>query len=119
MIIRVFYTKLIQISLGFAILIGLLPMSNYALSMHMRRMSANTSSITAISLQNNTGPENSRTGASGSCCDDALGPQSLTCAFVVPQSDYVALSRGSQRAAYLAPIVQTIYLEAATLPPKI
>lgn len=118
MIVRFLYSKLVHITLGFAILIGLLPMSRSMLSMQVSSVGATISSTTVFA-QNNTGQEHTRHRTAGSCCDEALDPSSLVCVVIIPQSNSVALSGGSQRAAYSTPVVQAIYIEAATLPPKV
>ena len=116
MLEKTFVTKLLYLVLGYALLIGLLPMSNHMLSMQTTRMDAATTSQIADSTSNmvhGSADENS----TGSCCD-AIAPFSIGCVFLVPQCTYIALSGGSKRVVNLIPVVQPIYIETVAPPPK-
>ena len=111
MINRILTTTLLNILLGFALLIGLLPMSNQRLSMPTRRVEA------AIVSQSDTAQENAGDHPIGSCCD-AMSPFSPGCDFVISQCGYVAQYEGSKQVVNSDPVVQSIYIEAISPPPK-
>ena len=110
-----FTVKLLSIALGYALVVGLLPISNYMVSMQAMRMDAASTSQTSVS-QNNPA-KNAGGGSAGPCCD-GIGSFSLTCAFIVPQSSCVTINGGSERVGYSTPLIQSIYIEAVIQPPK-
>lgn len=113
---KILMAKLLYIVLGFALLIGLLPMSNHLSSIQTTRMDKNMISVMA-DFQINPVPGNANDNSSGSCCD-ALGPFSSTCAFVVPQSACVPLYGDIEQVLNSAPVFQSIYIKAVAPPPK-
>ena len=111
-----FIVKLLSIALGYALVIGLLPISNYMVSMQTMQMDAATTSQIAgsiTSIVHGSASENS----TGSCCD-AIAPFSVGCAFLAPQYTYIAPSGGSKRVVNSNPVVQSIYIQAVIPPPK-
>ena len=105
-------TRLSFIVLTFALVVGLLPTSNHMVSMQTMRTEAATASQSSV-VQGHAGRN-----SSGSCCD-AMSPVSLACDFLVTQSACVPLYGGSEQVVNSASVIQSIYLRAASPPPKI
>ena len=103
--------RLLNIALGFALLIGLSPTLN-----HMSPLQT-VSAGTVMTYQNDMVPGNADNNTFGSCCD-AMGPASLVCDFMVSQSACVALYGGSEQVINSDPIIHSIYIKAVTPPPK-
>ena len=104
-------TRLSFIVLTFALVVGLLPVSNHMLSMHKMPMEAAMASQSYM-VQGNTGGN-----STGSCCD-AIGSVSPSCDLMVSQSACVPVYGDSERVVNSAPLIQTTYLITATPPPK-
>lgn len=100
-----------DVGLGIALLIGLLPMSNHMLTMLAMRGNAVTIS------QSNTAQGMPTDNSTGSCCD-IMGASSLACDVMVSQSACVALFGGSEQVVNSEPIARSTYLEAVSPPPK-
>jgi hypothetical protein len=103
--------RLLSITLPIALLMGLLPISNHMSSMQTMRMDATAAQIN--NLQENAGDH-----STSSCCD-AIGTFVLTCDFMAFQTACIPDHGDSERVAYLAPIVQSIYVKTLAPPPKI
>lgn len=103
--------RLLSITLPIALLMGLLPISNHMSSMQTMRMDATAPHIN--NLQENAGDH-----STSSCCD-AIGPFVVTCDFMASQSARIPDYGGSERVAYSAPIVESIYIKTLAPPPKI
>ena len=115
MINRNLTTTLLNIFLGFALLIGLSPISNYMLSVETLYIDAAMTSQ-MVSSQGKTDQDNE--GDNSALCCDVIAPFSIACAFLVPQCTYVGLSGGSERVGISAPLIQSIYIKAVIPPPK-
>lgn len=61
--------------------------------------------------------ENAGDHSTSSCCD-AIGPFVLTCDFVASPLAFAPECGGSERVAYSAPIVESIYIKKLAPPPK-
>ena len=110
-------TRLLFTVLTFALLIGLLPMSNHMLPMQTMRMDAvTTSQITAF--QNKPAQETTGDSSSGTCCD-AMGSLSLACDFVISQCDYVVAHPGVERISDSLLVFQSTSSRPVSPPPKI
>ena len=103
--------RLLLFTLTFALLIGLLPISNHMSSMPAMRMDAAIpqSNIVQGSVEDHS---------TSSCCD-AIGPFVLTCDFMASQSACIPEYGDSERVAYSVPIIQSIYIRIVAPPPKI
>ena len=108
--------KLLRITIGLALLVGLFPMSIHMMS--MKTMHHMEPSVTPPT-DNSTGPipVSMVDNTSGSCCD-AICPLSTVGAFLVPQFADVSLSGVSKQFSNSDPIRQLIYLTALAPPPK-
>ena len=106
-----FTAKLLSIALTYALMSGILPISNHMLSTQIMRMEAVTVSQSYM-VQGNTGGN-----STGSCCD-AMGSVSPACDLMVSQSACVPVYGDSERVVNSALLIQTTYLIAATPPPK-
>ena len=91
---------------------GLFPISHHMLSMDSPRMDKMTWSQQSDVEHGNMG-EN----FTGSCCD-GLAPFSTGCFFLVPQFTWIDLFGGSEHIINSNSIVQAIYIETLTPPPK-
>ena len=72
--------------------------------------------ITEASISS-TAQEKTSGNSTGSCCE-ASSSLLFACDFIVFQSADAASNGGSNQIAYLAPIVQSIYIESLAPPPK-
>jgi hypothetical protein len=108
--------KLLRITLRFALLAGLFPMSNHMLSMQTRHMNAATTFQIAMS-EGHTAHGSMVDNSTESCCN-AVCPISTVCGFLVPDSTDVALSGDSEQFPNSDPVAQLIYLTALAPPPK-
>ena len=106
-----FTAKLLSIALTYALMSGLLPISNHMLSMQTMRMEAAMASQSYM-VQGNTGGN-----SAGSCCD-AMGSVSPLCDLMVSQSACVPVYGDSERVLNFAPVIQSIYTEAVIPPPR-
>jgi len=107
---------LLSIVLASAFLIGSLPMPNHMFSMRMDKKMVSEMAVS----QTNIAPKNfgdNSTGTSGTCCD-AIGSFSLVCDFIATQFARVIVYGGSERVVNSASAVQSIYIKAASPPPK-
>lgn len=102
--------RLLFITLIFALLRGLLPISDPMSSMQTMRMDMPAPHTNLA--QANTGDH-----PTSSCCD-AIGPFVLTCDFMACQSTCIPEYGDSERVAYSVPIVQSIYVKTLVPPPK-
>lgn len=108
-------TRLLLISLTFALLIGLSPISNHMLSVEtLYTDAAMTSQM--VSSQGKTDQHNE--GNNSTSCCDVIAPFSIACAFLVPQCAFLGLSGGSERVGNPTPLIQSIYIKAVSPPPK-
>lgn len=111
MIVRNWTICFLNIGLGIALLIGLLPISNHMLTMPAMRGDAMT--ISRNDVVQGTSADNS----TGSCCD-LMGASSLACDVMFSHSACVALYGGGEQVVNSEPIARSIYLEAISPPPK-
>lgn len=72
---------------------------------------------TVISYQGKMDHGSTEKNSMGSCCDE-IAPFSMGCGFLIPQYPCVDLLRGSNRVTNSTPLLQSIYIEARTPPPK-
>ena len=116
MIGKILNAKLLHILLGFALLIGLLPISNHMLPMQTMRLDATATSQFAA-FQSNPVQRDAGGNSTRSCCD-AMGAFSPACDLVVSQSVHVASYEGGKQIANSDPIFQSVYIHVIAPPPK-
>jgi hypothetical protein len=104
--------RLMNIFLASLIVMGLFPITHPMFSMQAMHVDEAT-----ISHQSNMDHEGTGENSTGSCCDE-IASFAIGCAFLVPQYAYTDLSGGSKRVINSKPVVQSIYIETATPPPK-
>jgi len=104
--------RIMFILLTSAVVMGLFPISHSMLSMQTMRMGEIT-----ISHQSDMDHESAGDNSTGSCCDE-IAPFSIGRSFLIPQYVCVEFSGGSKRVIYSKPVVQSIYIETLTPPPK-
>ena len=109
-----FTAKLSYIALTYALLIRLLPVSTHMLSMQTTRMDATMASYS----QNGPVHEDMGDTASMPCCSVVNGLVSLACSFIVSEHSQFAIDGNSEPVGYLTPLFQSIYIKAASPPPK-
>lgn len=111
-----FTTKLLISALGFILLIGLLPISSQKLAMQTMNMDeAMTSQM--VALQNYPVQASAGDASSMPCCD-VMSSFSMVCSFIVSESFCFIMDRGNNRVEYSISVVQSIYIEAVSPPPK-
>lgn len=71
----------------------------------------------ALSHPSNTEHERAGKNSTGSCCDE-IASFAIGCSFLVPQYACMDLSGGSEQVINSNPVVQSIYLDTLTPPPK-
>jgi hypothetical protein len=105
--------KLLLIVMTSAILMGLSSMSHPMSSMQIMHMDEMT-----LSYQNNMEHERAGKNSTGSCCDE-IASFAIGCSFMVPQYACMDLSGGSEQVINSNPLVQSIYIDTLTPPPKV
>ena len=110
---KTFAVKLLSIVLASAFLVGSFPMPSHMSSMGMVDKMVSERAVPQI----NPAPGNVNNASSGSCCD-AMSPYSLTCDFLFSQLGSFAQFGDSEQVVNLDPIIQSIYIKAASPPPK-
>ena len=110
-----FTANLLSIALGYTLVIGSLPMPNPMVFMQAMRMDTALTSQTSVSQNSPT--KNAGDIPSMPCCD-AISAYSMACGFLVPQYAYMTRSGDSNRVVNSNPIVQPIYIETVSPPPK-
>jgi hypothetical protein len=100
--------RLLFLTLTFALLMGLLPISN-----HMSPMRMDATAPQINNLQENAGDH-----STSSCCV-AIGPSVLTCEFMASPSACIPEYGDCERVAYSVAIIQAIYIQTLAPPPKI
>jgi hypothetical protein len=104
--------RILFISLISAIVMGLLPMTHPMFSMQTTLRDE-----MAISHQDKMDHGSAGDKSSGSCCDE-IAQFSVGCSFLVPQYACLDSSGGSKQVVNSSPVVQSIYIETVTPPPK-
>ena len=107
--------KPLFITLIFATVIGLLPMSSHMLWMQAMSMDTTT---TFQAVASHTDMQGGTDGNLDGLCCDTVSPFSMVCDFVVSQSGYVVEYGGSKQVLNSLPIIQSIYIKAVIPPPK-
>ena len=105
--VRILFILLIS-----AIVMGLLPMTHPMFSMQTTLRDK-----MAISHQGKMDHGGGGDKSSGSCCDE-IAQFSVGCSFLVPQYACLDSSGGSKQVVNSSPVVQSIYIETVTPPPK-
>jgi hypothetical protein len=93
------------------IVMGLFPLTHPMLS--MQTMHTDELTISHQSNMEHSGAGNSM----GSCCDE-IAPFSVGCALLVPEYTFFDSSGGSNKVINSDLVVQSIYIETLTPPPK-
>lgn len=104
--------RFLFILLTSAIAMELFPISHPTVSMpkmHMDEMPMSYHS----NMEHGSAGDNS----TGTCCDE-IASFAIGCAFLVPQYTFVDCSGDNERVIDSNPLVQSIYLETLTPPPK-
>lgn len=104
--------KLLFILLISATVMGIFPMTHPMFSMQGMNMGEIT-----ISDQSKIDHGSTAENATGSCCDE-IAPFSISCAFLIPPYACIDFSGGSKRVINSKPVVQFIYIETVTPPPR-
>jgi hypothetical protein len=104
--------KLLFTVLTSAILMGLSPMSHPMSSMQIMHTDEMT-----LSYQNNMQHETAGKNSTGTCCDE-IASFAIGCSFLVPQYACIDAFGGIKRVMSSDPIVQSIFIETLTPPPK-
>jgi hypothetical protein len=94
------------------ILMGLFPMTHPMLSMQAMHMDEMT-----ISQQTNMEHGSGHDRSTGSCCDE-IAPFSVGCALLVPQYTFFDSAGGSNKIINSNLVLQSVYIETLTPPPK-
>lgn len=104
--------KTLLVTLIFALLIGLSPLSDHMImqAMQMDEM--------AMSPHGNMAHEASGGDRSAMPCCDEIAQAFTGCVFLVPQYSSVGTSGDSDRVGHSTPLIQTIYIEILAPPPK-
>ena len=110
MISKIWKAKLLHLVLGVTFLVGLLPISNHMLTMQVMHMDASTS--LSSTAQEKTGDI-----PTGSCCE-AIGSLLLVYDFMIFQSACADPSGDSEEILHSIPILQSLYIQSLSPPPK-
>jgi hypothetical protein len=103
--------RISQVVLGFVLLFVLLPISNRMSSVEAMQMGA-LSSLEYDGFQGNASH------SSPSSCCEAIGSFLFACDFMIFQPEYASASGGNEQIAYSVPVVQSIFIESLSPPPK-
>jgi hypothetical protein len=103
--------KISQVILGFVLLFALFPISNGMPSMEAMQTSA-------VSTLEYGGLRGNASHSSPSSCCEAIGSFLFACDFMIFQAEDASASGGNEQIAYSIPVVQSIFVESLSPPPK-
>ena len=104
--------RLLFILMTSTIVMGLFPTTHPMFSMHAMPLDE-----MAISYQSNMEHGSAGENSTGSCCDE-IASFAIGCAFLVPHYTFIYFCGGSNKVIQSKPVVQSIYIETVTPPPK-